>query len=134
MKQLSSILLIAAIAISCNKSSNSELTTGSSSNYPPPSAAFSINNMVSSSGSNLVQEAKLLEINNSSNNGSTYVWNFGNGTTSTDKNPVFFYPLHGNYKLTLTVTSVDGKTATSSVDLTVWCSRGLNHAPVSQPD
>jgi len=134
MKQLSSILLIAAIAISCNKSSSGELRTGTGSNYPPPSAAFSINNMASSSGSNLVQEAKILEINNSSSNGASYSWNFGNGMVSTDKNPSFFYPLHGSYKLTLTVTGQDGQTATSSVDLTVWCSRGTNHAPVTQPD
>jgi PKD repeat protein len=134
MKQLFSILLVAAITISCNKGSDGELTTGSGSAYPPPSAAFSINNMVSSSGSNLVQEAKLLEINNTSNNGTSYAWDFGNGTVSTDRNPSFFYPLHGSYTLKLTVTNAAGQTATSSVNLTVWCSRGLNHTPATQPD
>jgi len=38
---------------------------------------------------------------NTSNNGSTFLWNFGDGATSTAANPVHLYPGLGNYTATL---------------------------------
>lgn len=35
----------------------------------------------------------------------TYFWDFGNGQTSTEQNPVVYYTEEGNYTVTLTVTS-----------------------------
>ena len=42
---------------------------------------------------------------NKSMNGITYLWDFGDGATSTETNPVHIYPEAGNYTVTL---SVDG--------------------------
>jgi PKD repeat protein len=75
-----------------------------------------------------------LQITNLSANADSYSWSFGNGDIVTSKTPMYFYPLHGDYKLTLTVTSPDGQTASSSYDLQIWCSRGSSHSPVTQPD
>jgi glucose/arabinose dehydrogenase/regulation of enolase protein 1 (concanavalin A-like superfamily) len=48
----------------------------------------------------------------------TYLWDFGDGTTSTDPNPSHTYTANGTYSVTLTVS--DGqKTATTSVTVTV---------------
>lgn len=46
-------------------------------------------------------------INHSSSNASTYLWDFGDGTTSTDTFPVHTYSQEKNYTIKLTVT--DGK-------------------------
>ena len=46
--------------------------------------------------------------NNSSSNATTYLWDFGNGKTSTLKEPTIVYPKHGNYTITLTVTNDKG--------------------------
>ncbi len=43
---------------------------------------------------------------NNSQNGSTYMWDFGNGTTSTEENPVAQYTTEGTYTVTLTTTGV----------------------------
>jgi PKD repeat protein len=40
--------------------------------------------------------------------GVSWLWNFGDGTTSTDQNPVHSYSEIGEYEIVLTVTSVDG--------------------------
>jgi PKD repeat protein len=133
MKQLFTILLIAAIAFGCNRSSNGGLTYGSGpSQYAKPVANFSINNGMTS---NSVMEAKLLEFNNKSTNGISYSWDFGNGMTSTEKNPsTFFYPMHGDYTIKLTVTGADGQTVQYSQFYTVICARtDPNHAPFTSP-
>lgn len=39
----------------------------------------------------------------------TYSWDFGDGTSSTDKNPVHEYGSAGSYNVTLTVTNIDGE-------------------------
>lgn len=46
-------------------------------------------------------------INHSSANAATYLWDFGDGTTSTDTTPVHAYSRENNYTIKLTVT--DGK-------------------------
>jgi hypothetical protein len=43
----------------------------------------------------------------------SYLWNFGDGTTSTESNPTKVYEKEGNYIVTLTVTDDRGGTATT---------------------
>ncbi len=43
----------------------------------------------------------------------SYLWNFGDGTTSTDANPVHVYAEDGTYTVTLTATNECGSTTTS---------------------
>lgn len=49
----------------------------------------------------------------------TYLWNFGDGVTSTDSNATHTYNVLGNYTVTLTATSNAGCTHTSSQVITV---------------
>lgn len=48
--------------------------------------------------------------------GQTYLWNFGDGTTSTEKNPSHYYSEEGFYSVTLTATSPHGCVASLSKD------------------
>ena len=47
-----------------------------------------------------------------------FLWNFGDGTTSTDQNPTHTYTAAGVYTATLTVTDSSGKTDTKSTTIT----------------
>ncbi|MBL0911985.1 MAG: PKD domain-containing protein [Bacteroidia bacterium] len=51
---------------------------------------------------------------------STYLWNFGNGNTSTAVSPTYTYPAVGNYTVTLTVSNSCGSD-TTSLNITVGC-------------
>ena len=42
----------------------------------------------------------------------TWLWDFGDGSTSTEQNPVHTYTSPGNYTVTLTVTDSEGNNAT----------------------
>lgn len=46
------------------------------------------------------------------NNAVSWMWDFGDGTSSTEKNPVHTYPAAGYYEMSLTATSKDGTTIT----------------------
>ncbi|MBL7727963.1 MAG: PKD domain-containing protein [Dinghuibacter sp.] len=96
-----------------------------------PVAAFAISNMVN----NTVGEGRILAIANQSRNGFTYLWDFGNGVTSTEQTPSYYYPLHGIYRVTLKVTATNGQTATATQELTVFCGRtNPNHVPLTAPE
>lgn len=56
---------------------------------------------------------------NTSTNAVSYLWNFGNGNTSTLQNPSNVYSQAGNYTATLTVTSASGLTSTTSKQISV---------------
>jgi choice-of-anchor A domain-containing protein len=47
----------------------------------------------------------------------TYVWNFGDGSTSTDASPTHAYLYPSNYTITLTVTDANGGKATKTVSV-----------------
>jgi choice-of-anchor B domain-containing protein len=70
-----------------------------------PSANFGFN----ASDENLI-------FTNLSVNASSYVWDFGDGTTSTEGNPTHSYSMEGNYEVTLSATNDCG---TSAFSLTV---------------
>lgn len=49
----------------------------------------------------------------------SYLWNFGNGQTSTQANPTISYANAGNYTVTLTVTDNQGATASTTAAVTI---------------
>lgn len=62
---------------------------------------------------------------------STYNWSFGDGDSSTDKNPLHRYPATGTYKITLLVTNLFGceKTFTDSVQI---LTNNIKHAELQR--
>lgn len=58
---------------------------------------------------------------NTSTNATSYQWNFGDGNTSTDVNPIHFYNSNNTFTVTLTATSACGtSTVTQTVTVTNW--------------
>jgi len=49
------------------------------------------------------------------NNATSYLWDFGDGTTSSEKNPVHNYGAAGYYETKFTATSADGSTITKEM-------------------
>lgn len=95
-----------------------------------PTASFKINNETNNS----VLEGKLLQLVNQSENAVSYKWDFGNGTTSDKPTPEFYFPMHGEYDITLTVTGKKGKTSSFTYHVTVLCSIvNPNHNPLTAP-
>jgi len=74
-----------------------------------------------------VKEGTPLAISNTSQNGDTYYWDFGNGNVSTEKEPgnAYLYPCMQNNTITLTVTNRDGVSATSTGTFYVACYRSV---------
>lgn len=63
-----------------------------------------------------------VEFTNNSENAVTYLWDFGDGNTSTDEHPAHSYSSGGNFTITLTATGDGGKdtyTQTIEVSLTI---------------
>jgi gliding motility-associated-like protein len=52
---------------------------------------------------------------NLTQNGNTFEWNFGDNTSSTERNPVHLYTQTGSYMVSLTATSSHGCTVTKSI-------------------
>jgi len=70
----------------------------------PPSVGYDITQ----------SDANYLEytFTNTSTNGDTYLWDFGDNNTSTDESPTHVYDVHDVYTVTLTVTSPEGLSST----------------------
>ncbi|WP_298715538.1 PKD domain-containing protein [uncultured Chitinophaga sp.] len=58
--------------------------------------------------------------NQSTGNPVSWQWNFGNGSTSTDKSPSASYTSPGTYTVKLTVKDASGATSTAQETVTVW--------------
>ena len=83
-------------SLGCNDSTKFTLTVDSN---PVAAFAFSIPSIC---------YPQNLQFSNSSSGGATYLWNFGDGSTSSDQNPTHEYAKPGIYKITLIVTSSNG--------------------------
>ncbi len=59
-----------------------------------------------------LKDNKAISFTDQSTNAVKWNWNFGDGKTSTEKNPTVTYTKFGDFVVTLTVTSADGCTAT----------------------
>jgi PKD repeat protein len=133
MKQLCMIFLVLfVIAISCQKSSvstNEAKPNPTNNNVTAvaaaPTAGFKISNAANPSA---VWVALPLVFENTSQNAQSYLWDFGDGTTSTQKIPGnVYYGICGmSYTITLTATNSQGQSATYTSPYTVYCSRGMN--------
>lgn len=86
--------------------------------YPEPTATFTVNDNAQCR----VGNAFAFTNNSTIDSGAvTYLWNFGNGTTSTLANPTKTYSTADTFTVTLTVSSVHGGcTDNSSLDVIVY--------------
>ena len=77
--------------------------------FPPVSPSFTVDSTV------LCKISDPVHFTNTSSGPGTlsYLWNFGDGTTSTLANPSHVYPSKGLYTVSLTVTSSDGCSGTT---------------------
>ncbi len=108
-----SVQLIATSAIGCK-----DTVTKIVSVYPLPSASFTYNGQCLEDGTNFIDISSP-----GSGNIVSWLWNFGDGTTDTVKNPTHFYSSVQNYPISLVVT-----TSTGCID-TVSGIIGVNSSP-----
>ena len=59
----------------------------------------------------------------------TYHWDFGDGNSSSEKNPSYHYPSAGNYTVNLTVTDVDGRNDSKTREVAVFSNPTANIVP-----
>ena len=99
------------LTVESNGCISTETIAGMITVYPVPIAEFTATN---SDG------AGEYVFTNTSVNGDTYFWDFGDGETSTDENPSHDYGSNaGDYVVTLTTTSADGCSLTYSQTVSV---------------
>jgi len=68
-----------------------------------------------------VVEKDAVILTNNSKNAVSYLWDFGNGHTSTDANPTYKYGNHGHFPITLSITDKYGNVEEVSHDILVIC-------------
>lgn len=107
MKTLLLCLMIGIIVLSCQDDS-----------VNPPVAKFEALNLDEGELSLAVYDAHSLI--NHSVDADSYLWDYGNGTTSNQKDAILMYTEPGIYTLTLTATNASGMKSTSSVQVKVY--------------
>lgn len=75
----------------------------------------------------LTQKDLTVSFTNASRNAQSFVWDFGDGKTSTDKNPVHKYSKYGTFKVTLTAKRQVGSYCRQPTFHTITCLNLLRH-------
>jgi PKD repeat protein len=88
------------------------------SNFDPQNANYNSPNYGLSASATVATADTVATFTNTSNGATTYVWNFGDNTTSTDVNPVHNYSSEGTYTVTLTATN-GGCSTTYTFDVVI---------------
>ena len=120
MKSILFTALLIVIISSCNKQTNADFLINQLA-VITPKAKFSVCYTMNNDG---VKEGEQTTFYNQSLNEVSYAWDFGNGMTSIEKDPVITFSC-GQFPVKLTVTGVDGRTDVYRKDLLVYC-RGRN--------
>ncbi len=74
--------------------------------YPAVIADFSMDRTTAKTGA-------IITFTNLSQNATSYSWDFGNGSTSTEANPTYSYSTEGTYRIRLTAIGLGGENSTS---------------------
>lgn len=69
----------------------------------------------------IFKEGTYMELVNTSKNAKSYLWDLGDGTTSTQTVPHHMYGKCGSYHVKLTVTDANGKQSTVEKPVDVFC-------------
>ena len=80
--------------------------------YPTPVASFTMDKPTAKVG-------ETITFTNTSQNTTIYLWDFGDGNTSTDENPTYSYSSDGIFNITLNATG-DGGTNAASTTITIF--------------
>jgi PKD repeat protein len=78
-----------------------------------PDASFTVNYTQ-------VQPGETVQFSNFSDDAVSYIWDFGDGFTSTLPNPEYSWTTEGDYTVSLTAVSGDGKSDITSITISVW--------------
>ncbi len=89
--------------------------------------AFITVNAIPSVSFTYVENGGTLSFTNGSSNANSYEWDFGDGTTSTEENPVHTYTSNGEFEVTLTATNECGFTSSTQSIMVVV--NGLDEIP-----
>lgn len=73
-----------------------------------------------------------ISFENTSENATQYIWNFGDGTTSTDENPTHVYTETGTYPVTLSAVNEEGCNITTLQEVTVVISTSAEEELLAQ--
>lgn len=68
-----------------------------------------------------IEEFVPLHLTNTAADNCTYLWDFGNGTASTERHPTAYYPVHGTYIISLQVTNSQGISSLYSHQIVILC-------------
>ncbi len=93
--------------------------------YPLPTPADSFkNNAANISFSYAIVSCNTAKFTSALNGIATYLWDFGNGSTSNQANPTFTFPAPGTYTVTLNITDSSGCTGSASKQVVVTIYNG----------
>ena len=106
----------------CVKTFTQPITVGAD-----PKAQFTHTKRISCEGMNV-------QFNNTSQNATGWMWNFGDGTSSILQNPSHIYPHNGTYTVTLTAVSPPCKDVVTAVVTIGTLSENINVANVFTPN
>lgn len=78
-----------------------------------------------------IEQGGQLQFTNNSAGATTYIWDFGTGELSNLQNPLYQFPIPGDYEVTLTALNADGCSNTVSNVISVTSSVGFTDQGVS---